>query len=75
MAQSKPAPNLALQRERLRQQMSRAALSRQTNISRKALIDIELRRTHKVRFESAKRIAEALEVPITDVFRCEEVIG
>lgn len=75
MAQSKPAPNLALQRERLRQQMSRAALSRQTNISRKALIDIELRRTKRVRFESAKRIAEALEVPITDVFDCEEVIG
>jgi DNA-binding XRE family transcriptional regulator len=74
MAQSKPAPNLDLQRERLRQQMSRAALSRQTNVSRKALIDIEMRRT-RVRFDTAARIAKALDVPITDVFDCAEVIG
>jgi DNA-binding XRE family transcriptional regulator len=71
---TKPAPNLDLQRKRLKQQMSRSALSRQTNISRKALIDIEMRRT-RVRFDTAARIAKALEVDITDVFNCEEVIG
>lgn len=74
MAKSKAAPNLDLQRERFRQQMTRAALSRQTAISRKALIDIEQRRT-RVRLDTAARIAKALDVEITDVFRCEEVIG
>lgn len=68
------APNLDLQRERFRQQMSRTALSQQTNISRKCLIDVELRRT-RVRMDTAARIAKALNVEITDLFLCDEVIG
>lgn len=74
MAQSKPAPNLDLQRERFRQQMARAELSRQTSISRKALIDIEKRNT-RVRLGTAARIAKALQVEITDIFEPGEVIG
>lgn len=74
MARGKSAPNLDLQRERFRQQMTRSALSRQTAISRKALIDIEQRRT-RVRLDTAARIAKALEVEITDLFQCDEVIG
>ncbi len=74
MAQSKPAPNLDLQRERFKQQMTRAALSRQTHISRKTLGDIEKRRTH-LRLDTAARIAKALNVEITDIFQCDEVIG
>lgn len=68
------APNLDLQRERFRQQMSRTALSQRTNISRKCLIDVELRRT-RVRMDTAARIAKALNVEITDLFLCDEVIG
>lgn len=67
-------PNLALKRERFRQQMTRTSLSQQTNISRKCLIDVELRRT-RVRFDTAARIATALGVPITDLFTESEVIG
>lgn len=74
MAQSKPAPNLDLQRERFRQQMTRSALSRQTGISRKALLDIEQRRT-RVRLETAARIAKALDRDINLLFTCDEVIG
>lgn len=68
------APNLDLQRERFKQQMTRAALSRRTHISRKALIDIEQRRT-RVRLETASRIAKALDCQITDLFEMDEVIG
>lgn len=68
------APNLDLQRERFKQQMSRSALSRQTHISRKALIDIEQRRT-RVRFDTASRIAKALNVDLIDLFEPGEVIG
>jgi DNA-binding XRE family transcriptional regulator len=71
---TKPAPNLDLQRERFRQQMTRSALSRQTQISRKSLINIEGRKS-RVRLENAARIAKALNVEITDVFRPDEVIG
>lgn len=71
---SKAAPNLDLQRTRFDQQMTRSALSRQTNISRKALIDIEQRRT-RVRLDTAGRIAAALNVSVLDVFRLDEVIG
>lgn len=74
MAKSKAAPNLNLQRERFRQQMTRAALSRQTAISRKTLIDIEQRRS-RVRFDTAARIAKALDKDINDLFECDEVIG
>lgn len=71
---TKAAPNLDLQRERFKQQMSRSALSRQTHISRKALIDIEQRRT-RVRFGTAARIAKALDVDLNDIFEPGEVIG
>jgi DNA-binding XRE family transcriptional regulator len=74
MAKRTAAPNLDLQRERFKQQMTRSALSRQTNISRKALLDIEQRRT-RVRLDTASRIAKALNVEITDVFELDEVIG
>jgi DNA-binding XRE family transcriptional regulator len=70
----KPAPNLDLQRERFRQQMTRASLSRQTHISRKALIDIEQRRT-RVRLGTASRIAKALNKEVSDLFNTDEVIG
>lgn len=71
---SKAAPNLDLQRERFKQQMDRSTLSRQTGISRKALIDIEQRRT-RVRFGTAARIAKALDVDLIDLFQPDEVIG
>lgn len=74
MARSKPAPNLDLQRERFRQQMTRTTLSERTHISRKALIDIEKRRT-KVRLNTAAKIAKALDCEITDLFSPDEVIG
>lgn len=74
MAASKAAPNLDLQRERFRQQMTRSALSRQTAISRKTLINIEQRHS-RVRLETAARIAKALNKDITDLFTCDEVIG
>lgn len=74
MAATKPAPNLDLQRERFKQQMTRSALSRQTAISRKTLISIEQRRS-KVRFDTAARIAKALDKDIGDLFQCDEVIG
>ncbi len=67
-------PNLDLQRERFRQQMTRSELARQTHISRKALLDIEQRRT-RVRLGTASRIAKALNVEVTDVFHLDEVIG
>lgn len=68
------APNLDLQRARFKQQMTRAALSRQTHISRKALLDIERRRT-KVRLDTASRIAKALNAEVADIFHLDEVIG
>lgn len=68
------APNLDLQRERFRQQMTRATLSRRTHISRKTLLDVEQRRT-RVRLDTAGRIAKALGVTIEDVFSMEEIIG
>lgn len=68
------APNLDLQRERFKQQMTRATLSRNTNISRKALIDIEQRRT-RVRLDTASRIAKALDVEVSALFAFDEVIG
>lgn len=71
---TKAPPNLDLQRERFKQQITRSALSRQTNISRKALLDIELRRT-RVRLDTASRIAKALNVDVADVFQYSEVIG
>lgn len=67
-------PNLDLQRERFRQQMTRAALSQRTHISRKSLFDIEQRRV-RPRLDTAARIAKALKVQITDVFDEGEVIG
>lgn len=67
-------PNLALKQERFRQQMTRTTLSQRTNLSRKCLNDVELRRT-RVRFDTAARIATALGVPITDLFTETEVIG
>lgn len=67
-------PNLDLQRARFAQQMTRTALSHQTAISRKCLIDVELRRT-RVRFDTAARIAKALDCEIGDLFKCDEVIG
>lgn len=70
----KAPPNLDLQRERFKQQVTRSALSRQTNISRKALLDIELRRT-RVRLDTASRIAKALDVEVADLFEMCEVIG
>lgn len=70
----KAAPNLDLQRERFKQQMTRTALSGHTNISRKALLDIELRRT-RVRLDTASRIAKALKVEVLDIFNAGEVIG
>lgn len=68
------APNLDLKRERFRQQMNRSALSRQTGISREALLDIELRRT-RPRMDTASRIAKALNVEVIDLFQLDEVIG
>jgi DNA-binding XRE family transcriptional regulator len=68
------APNLDLQRERFKQQMTRTALARQTHLSRKAILDIELRRT-RPRLDTASRIAKALNVAVTDLFAMEEVIG
>ena len=74
MAKRAPAPNLDLQRARFHRQMSRAALSEQTRISRKALNDIERRRT-RVRLDTASRIAKALDCEVTDLFTMDEVIG
>lgn len=71
---TRSAPNLDLQRERFRQQMTRTALSRRTHISRKTLLDIEQRNT-RVRLDTAARIAKALGVEVTDLFELEEVIG
>lgn len=68
------APNLDLKRERFRQQMNRSQLSRQTGISREALLDIELRRT-RPRMDTASRIAKALNVEVIDLFQLDEVIG
>lgn len=68
------APNLDLRRERFAQQMSRTALSHQTNISRKCLIDVEMRRT-RVRLDTAARIAKALNKGIDELFEADEVIG
>lgn len=68
------APNLDLQRERFKQQMTRTALSGRTHISRKALLDIEKRRV-RPRLDTAARIAKALNVEITDLFDEAEVIG
>ncbi len=73
MAKTK-APNLDLQRERFRQQMTRTALSQSSGISRKALLDIETRKT-RVRLDTAARVAKALNVEITDLFEMSEVIG
>lgn len=70
----KPAPNLDLQRERFRRQMTRTALSERTGISRKALLDIEKRRTG-VRLDTASRIAKALDAEVGDLFTTDEVIG
>lgn len=67
-------PNLDLQRERFRQQMTRSALSHRTHISRKSLLDIEQRRV-RPRLDTASRIAKALQVEITDLFDEAEVIG
>lgn len=68
------APNLDLQRERFRQQMSRTALSQQTGLSRKALLDVEQRRT-RPRMDTACRIAKALDCDVEAIFRASEVIG
>lgn len=73
MKRSAP-PNLALQRERFRQQMTRAALARQTHISRKCLWEIESKGTN-VRMDTAGRIASALGVEIETLFRPDQVIG
>ena len=54
--------------------MSRTALSEKTRVSRKALIDIEKRRT-RVRLDTAGRIAKALDCEISDLFTMDEVIG
>lgn len=70
----KAAPNLDLQRARFAKQMSRTALSEKTRVSRKALIDIEKRRT-RVRLDTAGRIAKALDCEISDLFTMDEVIG
>lgn len=71
MAQTAP-PNLALQRERFRQQMSRTTLSHHTKLSRKTLLDVELGRTTP-RMDTASRIARALDCDVSDLFR--EVLG
>lgn len=68
------APNLDLQRERFKQQMTRTALSQRTHISRKALLDIEQRRV-RPRLDTASRIAKALNVDVVDLFQESEVIG
>lgn len=68
------APNLDLQRERFKQQVTRTALSGRTHISRKALLDIEKRRV-RPRLDTAARIAKALNVEISDLFNDDEVIG
>ena len=67
-------PNLDLQRERFRQQMTRTALAQRTHVSRKSLLDIEQRRV-RPRLDTASRIAKALKVEITDLFDESEVIG
>jgi DNA-binding XRE family transcriptional regulator len=69
---ARTAPNIDLQRERFRQQMSRTALAHRTHLSRKCLLDIELGRT-RPRMDTAARIAQALNVDVSDLFR--EVIG
>lgn len=74
MPRTRPAPNLLLQRERFRKQMTRSALADQTGVSRKALLDIEKRRT-RVRLDTAGRIAQALECGVEDIFDVSEVIG
>lgn len=71
---SKSPPNLDLKRERFRRQMSRSALSRDTSLSRKALIDIEERRV-RPRFDTASRIAKALDCEVHEIFDVAEVIG
>lgn len=67
-------PNLDLKRERFRQQMSRSALSRQTGLSRTALLDLEQRRT-RPRMDTAARIAKALDCEVDQIFDVAEVIG
>lgn len=67
-------PNLDLQRERFRQQMSRSALSQRSGISRKALLDVERRRT-RPRMDTAARIAKALDCEVEAIFDVAEVIG
>lgn len=68
------SPNFELQRERFRQQMTRAALANRTHISRKSLLDIEQRRV-RPRLDTAARIAKALKVDVTDLFDESEIIG
>lgn len=68
------APNLDLKRERFRKQMSRTALSHATGISRKALLDVETRKT-RPRMDTASRIAKALECEVHEIFDVAEVIG
>lgn len=73
MAQT-PPPNLALKRERFKQQMDRSSLSRMTGLSRKTLIEVEQRRS-RVRLDTAGRIAAALNKEVGDLFTHDEVIG
>jgi DNA-binding XRE family transcriptional regulator len=68
------APNLDLKRERFRQQMSRTALSHQSGISRKALLDIETGR-RRPRMNTASQIAKALDCEVHEIFNVAEVIG
>lgn len=67
-------PNLDLQRERFRQQMTRSRRSERTHVSRKSLLKIEQRQV-RPRLDTAARIAKALKVEITDIFDEAEVIG
>jgi DNA-binding XRE family transcriptional regulator len=60
--------------ERALQAADDTELARQTHLSRKAILDIELRRT-RPRLDTASRIAKALNVAVTDLFAMEEVIG
>ncbi len=70
------SPNAALRRRRFSQQMSRAALSQRTGLSRSSLLIIEERRgNHRVRLDTAGRIAAALDCKVTDLFMDEELIG
>lgn len=74
MPSHKARPNHDLHLARVHAQMSRTRLAERSGVSRKHLDSIE-KGEHRVRMDTAARIANALDKDIADIFRIEDVIG